>query len=118
MPNGAFRPELPPPSTLRPGRILLGPDGAPILVPPNSPSGTDVDLLNRLVEIAPPNGIVVRNKIPKTTVLRGNIIIGAGKIVTGTEAREIDNRLFSSRSHAGLSSYPYLPSSITEIEPN
>lgn len=77
-----------------------------------------VDLLNRLVEIAPPNGIAVRNKIPKTTVIRDNIIIGARKIVTGTEAREINNRLFSSRSHAGLSSYPSLPSSITEIDPN
>lgn len=77
-----------------------------------------IDLLNRFVEIAPQNGIAVRNKIPKTTVVRDNVIIGAGRIVTGKKAREINNRLFSSRSHAGLSSYPTLPSSITEIDPN
>ncbi len=41
MSSGAFDPELPPPSTLKPGKILRGPEGAPILVAPNIPSGVD-----------------------------------------------------------------------------
>ena len=76
-----------------------------------------LDLLQRFIEIAPPNGIAVRNKIPSTTILRDNIIIGADKTVDGIEAREINNRLYSSRSHAGLPNYPNLPSSVAEVSP-
>ena len=39
-PSGASGPELPPPSTLKPGKILRGPEGTQILVPPNNPATT------------------------------------------------------------------------------
>ena len=40
-PSDASGPELPAPSMLRPGKLLRGPEGTPILVPPNNPTTTN-----------------------------------------------------------------------------
>ena len=49
--------------------------------------------------------------------LTRNVIVNAREIAIGTEARITENRIFTSRSRAGLPDYPELPSSVEEVSP-
>jgi hypothetical protein len=65
------------------------------------------EVIDRLLKIAPPKGRAVLSRLPGPIDFRNNTLVGAKEI--GVTVPAGSNRMFRSRSEAGLPPYPALP---------
>ena len=74
-----------------------------------------IDRVNEYLPIAPPRGTVAASKIGSGVVVEGNVIVAAREILVGGAADPTQNRIFATRSQAGLPQFPALPNSVSEF---